>query len=170
VGDVELEIPARSAYVSLARQVVAAIAAVEPRFRTERIDDLRVAVSEAVTNAIEAHAVADTDPPARVCVRCHLDVEGDRITVEVRDEAGGFDPGAVPVVPEPEHPERLGWEHGLGIPIMRQLADETEIVPTGGGTAVRLVVYRSEAVAGSAGQRATPRSPEVGPSSAAAST
>ena len=30
---------------------------------------------------------------------------------------------------------------------MRELADETEIRPTGGGTAVRLVVYRSASAA-----------------------
>ena len=147
MGEVELEIPARPAYVSLARQVVAAIAAVEPRFRTERIDDLRLAVSEAVTNAVEAHA-ASAEAGGRVRIRCRLDVEGDCVTVEVRDRAGGFDPDAVPVVPDAAHPDRLGFEGGLGIPIMRELADLTEIVPTGGGTSVRLVVYRSEALAG----------------------
>ncbi len=162
MGDVELEIPARSAYVSLARQVVAAIAAVEPRFRTERIDDLRVAVSEAVTNAVQAHADA-ADDGGRVRIRCHLDVEGDRVTVEIRDRAGGFDPDNVPVVPEPDHPDRLGFEHGLGIPIMRELADETEIVPVGGGTAVRLVVYRSEAAAGSSGADADDARPQRPP-------
>jgi serine/threonine-protein kinase RsbW len=145
VGDVELEIPARAVHLSLARQVVAAIAAVEPRFRTERIDDLRLAVSEAVTNAVEAHT--DGDGSGRVSIRCDLDVDGDCITVEVRDHAGGFDPDAVPVVPDPHAPERLDYEHGLGIPLMRELADETEIHPTGSGTAVRLVVYRSAALA-----------------------
>jgi anti-sigma regulatory factor (Ser/Thr protein kinase) len=145
VGEVELEIPARSAYVSLTRQVVAAIAAVEPRFRTDRIDDLRVAVSEATTNAVEAHA--HDRGTGRVRITCGLDVDGDCITVEVRDQAGGFDPESVPVVPEPQHPDRLGFEHGLGIPIMRELADETEIHPTGSGTSVRLVVYRSAAAA-----------------------
>ncbi len=145
MGEVELEIPARSVHLSLARQVVAAIAAVEPRFRTERIDDLRVAVSEAVTNAVEAHTIDAS--AGRINIRCRLDGDGDWITVEVRDQAGGFDPTEVPVVPDPQHPERLDFEHGLGIPLMRELADETEIHPTGAGTAVRLVVYRSAAAA-----------------------
>jgi serine/threonine-protein kinase RsbW len=145
VSDVELEIPARPEYLSLARQAVAAIAAVEPRFRVERIDDLRVAVSEAITNAVEAHAAVGES--ARIRIRCHLDVDGDRITVEVVDQAGGFDPETVPVVPEVEDPSRLEHEHGLGIPIMRELADETDISPHGRGTAVRLVVYRSPTVA-----------------------
>jgi serine/threonine-protein kinase RsbW len=141
-GEIELHIPARAEYLSLARQVVAAAAAVEPRFRTERIDDLRLAVSEAVTNAVSAHSGA-----GRVRIRCRLDVDGDCIHVGVTDEAGGFDPGAVPVVPDAEDPDRLAFEHGLGIPIMRQLADRTEIHPTSDGTEVRLVVYRSAAAA-----------------------
>jgi len=145
MGEVELEIPARSAYLSLARQVVAAIAAVEPRFRTERIDDLRVAVSEATTNAVEAQA--ESSASGRIRIRCGLDGDGDCITVEVRDQAGGFDLDAVPEIPDPDHPDRLDHEHGLGIPLMRELADETEIRPTGGGTAVRLVVYRSASAA-----------------------
>ncbi len=144
MAEVELEIPARPEFLSLARQVVAAAASVEPRFRTERIDDLRLAVSEATTNAVEAHG---DDGTSRITIRCRLDVDGDYIRVEVHDEAGGFDLGAVPVLPEPEDPRRLLYEHGLGIPIMQELADEAEIRDTDGGTTVRLVVYRSHAAA-----------------------
>ncbi|MCU0311409.1 MAG: ATP-binding protein [Acidimicrobiales bacterium] len=141
--EVRLEIPARADYLSLARQVVAAAAAVEPRFRTERIDDLRVAVSEATTNAVEAHADLESDE--RIVITCDLDEE--RIRVEVVDRGGGFDPEGVPVVPDAEDPARLGFEHGLGLPIMRELADESEIVASPEGTSVRLVVYRSAAAA-----------------------
>lgn len=137
MGEVQLEIPARVEYLALARQVVAAAAAVEPRFRDERIDDLRLAVSEATTNAIESHA--DLSSEERILIRCNLDDE--RIEVEVLDQGGGFDPAAVEGAPDPAASDRLAWEHGLGLPLMRTLADETEIQPTPGGTAVRLVVY-----------------------------
>ena len=70
VAEVQLEIPARVDYLVLARQVVAAAAAIEPRFRDERIDDLRVAVSEATTNAIEAHA--DLSGDERILIRCEI--------------------------------------------------------------------------------------------------
>jgi serine/threonine-protein kinase RsbW len=143
VGEVRLEIPARADYLSLARQVVAAAAAVEPRFRTERIDALRLAVSEATTNAVESHA--DLEADERIVICCNLD--DDRIEVEVVDHGGGFEPAAVPVVPEPTAPDRLAFEHGLGIPIMRELTEVAEIRPTGAGTTVRLVVYRSSAAA-----------------------
>lgn len=137
MGEVRLEMPARVEYLVLARQVVAAAASVEPRFRDERIDDLRVAVSEATTNAIAANA--DLETADRIVIRCNLG--DDRIEVEVLDRAGGFDLGAVESAPAPEASDRLEWEHGLGLPLIRTLADEIEIQSTAGGTAVRLVVF-----------------------------
>ena len=139
MAEVVLEIPARPAYLSLARQVVAAAAAIEPSFHDDRIDDLRIAVSEATTNAIEAHADLSSDE--RIVIRCNLGV--DRIEVEVLDLAGGFDQvsAAADAAPDAEAPDRLEYERGLGIPLMRVLADEAEIRSGAEGTAVRLVVY-----------------------------
>jgi serine/threonine-protein kinase RsbW len=137
-GTVELEIPARADYLSLARLVVAAAASLEPTFADERIDDLRIAVSEATTNAIEAHADLSSDE--RIVVRC--DLADDRIEVEVLDQGGGFDLEGVVEPPSVDDPERLAYEHGLGIPLMRTLADVAEIRSSPGGTAVRLVVYQ----------------------------
>jgi serine/threonine-protein kinase RsbW len=138
MGEVRLEIPARPEYLGLARQVVAAAAAVEPTFRDERIDALRIAVSEATTNAIEAHA--DLDRDERIVIRCNL--EDDQIEVEVVDRGTGFD-ADLPAMPDPTGADRLEQEHGLGLPLIRVLADEAEIRSDEGGTAVRLVVYRS---------------------------
>jgi serine/threonine-protein kinase RsbW len=139
VGEVVLEIPARPEYVGLARQVVAAAAGVEPTFRDERIDDLRLAVSEATTNAIEAHADLSSDE--RIVIRC--DLESDRIEVEVLDRGSGIDPGELEAVPDSVDAADRQAEHGLGIPLMRELADESEITTSSGGTTVRLVVYRT---------------------------
>jgi anti-sigma regulatory factor (Ser/Thr protein kinase) len=139
MGEVLLEIPARAEYVTLVRQVVAAAAALEPRFRDERIEDLRLAVSEAATNAVAAHADLSRSDE-RVVIRC--DLGDDRIEVEVFDQGAGFDPEAVGGS-ERIDPQRLSREHGMGIPLMRVLADESEITSGGEGTCVRLVVYRS---------------------------
>ena len=57
---VELEIPARAEFVSLARLLVSAMASSDTLLPDERIDDLKIAVSEACTNAIEAHGAIDT--------------------------------------------------------------------------------------------------------------
>ncbi len=137
VGEVTLEIPARADYISLARQVVAAAAEIESGFRDERIDDLRLAVSEATTNAITAHA--DLSRDEKVVIRC--DLGDDRIEVEVLDQGPGFAVDDLEEVPDTNDPQRLRHEHGLGIPLMRELVDEAEIMPSAGGTTVRLVVF-----------------------------
>ena len=139
-GEIVLEIPARTEYVSLVRVVVAAAAEIEPDMASERIDDLRVAVSEATTNAIEAHDVlAVTD---RIRIQCNLADE--EVSVVVHDQGMGFEPDDLPVLPEPESPERLLHESGLGVHLMSMLADESEISSTEAGTHVRLVVYSSK--------------------------
>lgn len=135
---VELEIPARPDFLSLARLVITGAATVEPTFSDDRIENLRVAVSEACTNAIEAHASSGQDE--RIVIRC--DLADDRIEVAVTDHGGGFDPDDADAAPDPEHPERLLWESGLGIPLMRVLVDETDFELTPSGTVVRLVVAR----------------------------
>jgi serine/threonine-protein kinase RsbW len=136
-ADVVLDLPARPEFLAMARQVVAAAAALEPTFRDERIEDLRLAVSEATTNAVEAHAHLGSDE--RIKIRCNL--ADDRIEVQVLDQGGGFEPDETSEPPEPTDPDRLLWERGLGLPLMRELADESEIHSTDGGTTVRLVVY-----------------------------
>ena len=134
MGEVVLEIPARPEYLHLARQVVAAAAELEPTFQDDRIEDLRLAVSEATTNAVEAQL--GLDPDDRISIRANLG--DDRIDVEVLDQAGGFEVGEGH---EPDARGRLHDESGRGLPLMRRLADETEIASRDGGTSVRLTVY-----------------------------
>jgi len=134
-GDaVEIEIPARADYVSLVRLVVAAAAELAPGLDASRIDDLRVAVSEATTNAIQAHIRSGSNRPVKVCCRC----SDGSVVVTVRDEGPGFDVDALPEMPPPESEARLGRESGLGISIMRTLADQSSIDSCSEGTEVRL--------------------------------
>lgn len=134
-----LEIPARAEYLYLVRSVVAAAASIDAGLSPARIADLRVAVSEAVTNAIKSHVEAGRSE--RIVVRCW--VNEDRFVVQVSDHGAGFDQGALDPVPAPDDPARLGWEHGLGVPLMRILADETQIDSGAAGTSVRLVLFTS---------------------------
>jgi serine/threonine-protein kinase RsbW len=138
VAVVALEIPARPAYLSLVRLVVdAAVGSLAPRIAGARLDDLKLAVTEACSNAIEAHQSAWSEAP--ILVRCELDDH--HVTVEVADRGGGFDPTGVSKLPAATDPLRLRYESGLGIPLMRTLTDETVFVPSPNGTTVRLTVY-----------------------------
>jgi serine/threonine-protein kinase RsbW len=136
-GDVvEMELPPRPEVVSVARLVVGAVVATDELFDDERSADLRLAVSEACTNAIQAQLAArvGSTPDAPIVVRCELVVGA--IELSVRDHGGGFDPTGLPVHPEVTDPARLEFEGGLGIPLIRMLADDLEFRPTPGGTTV----------------------------------
>jgi serine/threonine-protein kinase RsbW len=140
VGEVvALEIPARAEFVALARLVVSALAATDSQLADERVDDLKIAVSEACTNAIEAHDAVAT--PERVRLRCWSDDRG--LEVSIEDRGPGFDPTDLPDHPPVTDPDRLKFERGLGIPLIRALVDEVDISSSGDGTAVHLVMLHT---------------------------
>src|SRR6516165_102309 len=122
-----LEVPASAEYIAIARLVVSSLA-------TSRRD---LAVSEACTNAIEAHRAADSDERVRIEVR----ENNDKFEVTIEDRGQGFDPATLPLHPPVTDPDRLNFERGLGIPLIRTLVDLVEFVPSAKGTAVRLTVY-----------------------------
>jgi serine/threonine-protein kinase RsbW len=140
VGEVvALEIPARAEFVALARLVVSALAATDSELADERVDDLKIAVSEACTNAIEAHdAIATSE---RVRVRCQTDDRG--LEVRIEDQGPGFDPTQVNDRMPESNTDRLKVERGLGIPLIRALVDEVDIDSSEAGTAVRLVMLHA---------------------------
>ena len=135
---IELEIPARPEFVALARLVVSSLASTRRDLADERIDDLKVAVSEACTNAIEAHTVAETEE--RVLVRCASPPD-DGMEVVIADRGAGFDPSTLPEHPPVTDPARLKYERGLGIPLIRSLVDDLDIESSDDGTSVRLTMY-----------------------------
>ena len=142
VGEVvELEIPPTMEYLDLARVVVSAAASVDPAFPPSRVSDLRLAVSELCANAIESQHLADNAEP--LIIRCDLD--DDRVTIEIEDHGGGFDPDALAPMPSATDPTRLERERGLGIPLVRALADDVEFLVKDEGTTVRLVLFHRRA-------------------------
>lgn len=135
---VRLEIPALPAFVGVARTVVAAVATSVPGIDDDRLEDLRIAVSEACTNAVEAHQAAGMDQ--RVVLRCLIDVEN--LEVRVEDSGSGFDPQSVPPMPAVGGPAHLRAERGWGIQLIRALVDDVTFVPSDQGTAVHLTMRR----------------------------
>ena len=134
---ITLEIPAKAEYLSLVRAVVVSAAALDPAVEDQRLEDLRLAVSEATTNAIRSHANLGSEE--RITIRCGL--TDDRIEVEVQDRGPGFNPEKLEPAGPLDQPGRLSYEGGVGIPLMRVLADEIKINSADEGTTVQLVVY-----------------------------
>ncbi len=132
---VELEIPAEPEFVGLVRLFVSSLATSRRELADDRVDDLKLAVSEACTNAIDAH----DDSTDRVVVR--WSESDDRLEIAVDDRGPGFDPDALPEHPPVTDPERLNFERGLGIPLIRSLVDEVTFATSDKGTTVSLVMY-----------------------------
>lgn len=133
---VQLQIPPRSDHLALVRLVVEGAARIGGVLPDRRLDDLRLAVSEACANAFDAQIEASSDAPITIAI----ELDPDAIAVTVTDHAGGFAVEDVDPIPPATDPGRLRHERGLGIPLMRSLVDELTFTPTGDGTSVRLVV------------------------------
>ena len=124
-----LEVPAVPAYVGLTRTIVTNLAASLPGIDDDRLDDLRIAVSEACTSAIEAHEPGEDD---LVVVECEVD--DDALYVQIDDRADPADRQALAQEDEPE------GERGWGLQLIRALVDDATFHFAGQRTSVRLTV------------------------------
>jgi serine/threonine-protein kinase RsbW len=129
-----LEVPARRDHLALVRQVVTGAAAIAHRVDPHRLEDLRLAVSEACANAIDSQERTGSDRPLRITIEADDEV----FTVTVTDHGGGFVPDDLASLPTVTDPRRLRHERGLGVQLMRSLVDEVRFTSADGGTAVRL--------------------------------
>jgi len=101
----------------------------------ERLDDLRVVISEACTNAVEAMAsVATTgDEEHHITVRCTI--EPHQLVVEVIDKGPGI---PASVLARERSLDVTHGTGGVGLALMEQLSDACEIQTGPQGTTVRL--------------------------------
>jgi anti-sigma regulatory factor (Ser/Thr protein kinase) len=139
---VELEIPARPEFVGIARMAVGALAGIRPGLPYERIDDLRIVVSEACTSAIEG-----LDQGGVLRLRC---IDGPK-SLEVRIEA----PGAVFENALPSGDPAEADADNFRISLIRALVDDTELRSSPERTELCLVMHR-EAVADDDGEGGLP--------------
>lgn len=130
---VELKIPSKPEFVGVARLAILGVAS-KMRFSYDEVEDIRLAVGEACTTAVE-RAITANKTDTNITIRS--EISDGKLTVEVRDEVG-----RLPQPPEkPESPAELD-EQSLGALLMELLVDEFGVEPTPeGGTLVRMVKY-----------------------------
>jgi serine/threonine-protein kinase RsbW len=133
----ELDVPSSPEYIAIVRLVVASVASARRALADERVDDLKLAVSEACTNAIEANRAIRPEAPV------HIEIweAPDRLEVSIEDSGPGFDPDKLEFPPPITDPQRLNFERGLGIPLIRTLVDNAAFVRKENGTSVRMTVF-----------------------------
>jgi serine/threonine-protein kinase RsbW len=141
----ELQVPSRTEYIAVVRLVVASLVSARRSVADERIDDLKLAVSEACTNAIEANLQA---PVGHHPVVVRVWEAPERLEVCVADSGAGFNPDMLPEHPPVTDPERLNFERGLGIPLIRTLVDAVRFESGPEGTSVWLTLFGGPASEG----------------------
>jgi len=125
---VRLTIPAKPEYVTLSRLALTGLTRVRP-LAPDTLADLKLALTEACSNSVR-HAYGDAEGRVEIT----FELSADRLAIEVTDDGTGFE------LEEPGRPidgEEL-TEGGLGIAIIRSIADEVEIGGGGNGRGSRL--------------------------------
>jgi serine/threonine-protein kinase RsbW len=117
VRAVRLRIPAKPEYIALCRLALTGLAQARA-LDSDTVADLKLALTEAVSNSVR-HAYG-TPGEGQVDIRYELSAE--RICVDVIDDGDGFDPDETPTFDG----EELS-EGGLGIAIIRTIADDVQI-------------------------------------------
>jgi serine/threonine-protein kinase RsbW len=129
---IRLCIPAKPEYISLARLALTGLSRVR-ELDPETLADLKLAITEAASNSVR-HAYSDGAGMVEVL----YDLQPDRLVIEVFDDGEGFDydyhrePAAADLEDELT-------EGGLGIAIIKTIADEFELGrgPDGRGSRLR---------------------------------
>ena len=124
---VRLRIPARAEYVALGRLALSGLADIAG-LSEELLADLKLALTEAVSNSVR-HAYADGSGFVSIA----YELRAHELAVEVVDDGEGFDPERPPAL----EGEELS-EGGLGIAIIRTIADEFELDSRPGARGSRL--------------------------------
>ncbi|HEY8103556.1 MAG TPA: ATP-binding protein [Gaiellaceae bacterium] len=126
---VRLTIPAKPEYIALSRLALTGLCRVRP-LPDDTLADLKLALTEACSNSVR-HAYGDAEGHVAISFELH----DDRLIVEVADDGSGFE-----VKESGEDGGDLS-EGGLGIAIIRSIADEVEIGggPDGRGSRLRFV-------------------------------
>lgn len=122
---VRLTIPARPEYITLGRLALTGISRLRA-FPDEVLADLKLALTEAASNSVR-HAYGEEGGLVEIVYELHPD----RLVIEVADEGSGFE------LAEEGRAESL-TEGGLGLAIIRAIADDLQIGRRPDGTGSRL--------------------------------
>jgi serine/threonine-protein kinase RsbW len=106
----------------------------------ERVEDLKLAVSEAVNNAID-HG---NQREAAKLVEVTFVLDADKLEVCIRDEGGGVGPVDFSRRIVEEQNLESGMHRGFGMYLISALVDEYDVSSSQQGTVMTLRLYRKE--------------------------
>jgi serine/threonine-protein kinase RsbW len=130
---VKLDMPAKAEYVVLGRLALSGLLRARG-YSDDAIADLKLALTEACSNSVR-HAYDHDDGQ----VHLHFTAHDDRVTIEIRDDGGGFHEDDVDCPDCRNMPELALSDGGMGISIIRAVVDDFDLrKPDDGGTVLVL--------------------------------
>lgn len=136
VSKVSITIPSSSEFVGVVRLALSGIAT-RMNFSIEEIEDIKIAISEACTNAVQ-HAY----PQAMGTIEINCFIHEEKLEIEVSDNGIGFHTHVLGSQEQKEKSEKkLGL--GLGLTFIKNLMDEAQVQSEPGkGTTIRMAKRR----------------------------
>ncbi len=136
VSKVSITIPSSSEFVGVVRLALSGIAT-RMNFSIEEIEDIKIAISEACTNAVQ-HAYPNSTGTIEITALIHED----KLEIEVHDTGTGFHTNVLGSPEQKEKSEKkLGL--GLGLTFIKNLMDEAHVQSEPGkGTTIRMAKRR----------------------------
>ena len=131
---VEIIIPSSAEFLSIARLALSGVAAKLP-FSIEDIEELKIALSEAVSNSIQ-HGY-NQDKSQKIHVSCGI--SDNALEIVVKDTGTGFDPKTLDKKRKEPSPEN-NFSLGLGLTFIKNLMDDVQVNSSeGNGTEVTMI-------------------------------
>lgn len=129
----DLQIPAKAEFVSVARLVVASVADDRYELTNDRLDNLKLAVSEACALAIEYHRQGE----AAIGISCRAGKKG----FDVLLHSAGNEFARTRLPSESLEVEGKSLEGELGMPFIESLVDELALETNQGSGVLRLSLH-----------------------------
>lgn len=134
---VELHIPSNPVFERVVRASAAEVGEAFG-FGKERVEDLKLAISEAVNNAID-HG---NQREASRLVAVVFEIDGEKLEIRVSDEGEGFDSFDRSRKLVDEQNLERGELRGFGMYLISELVDDLEVRTSTQGTVLTLRLYR----------------------------
>lgn len=134
---VELNIPSNPIFERVVRASAAEVGSAFG-FSDERIEDLKLAISEAVNNAIEHGNRKESGKLVAVV----FEIDGEKLEIKISDEGEGTDKLDFSRRVVDEHSLETGYLRGFGMYLISELVDDLEVSSSHKGTVLTLRLYR----------------------------
>jgi serine/threonine-protein kinase RsbW len=136
---VELSIPSNPIFERVVRASAAEVG-VAFGFSDERVEDLKLAISEAVNNAIDHGNRGEVSKLVAVV----FEIDGEKLEIRISDQGAGVDRLDVARHVIDEQSLEAGQLRGFGMYLISELVDDYEVNSSQKGTVLTLRLYRRE--------------------------